>query len=169
MWRSSPSVFFKKSLNEYNVWHCSMFTGVIHVNIGTYWHVGHVRKCKVSFCQRINFSLDIKWNLVGGGIQPQSVNSCFFSMWSELIFHSHNVKLMSRWEGGNSVVSKPKHSRWRVPTSDITVQRVLNFFYFYFTTEVSSEELASSPAGWWKAAAAVIAFLPVAMSCLLLS
>lgn len=29
--------------------------------------------------------------------------------------------------------------------------------------------MASSPAGWWKAAAAVIIFLPVAMSCLLLS
>lgn len=132
MWRSSPSAYLKNSLNEYNM--CD--TGVcllIHVNIGTYWHVGHVRKCSFILPEnKLFLSLDINWNLVGGGIHPQSVNSCFFSLWSELIFHSHNVKLMSRWEGGNSVVSKPKHSRWRVPTSDITLQRVLNFLTFTY-------------------------------------
>lgn len=63
--------------------------------------------------------------------------SCLHSVHAVIRSHiSQAPKLVSRWEGGISIVSKPKHGRWRVSTSDITVQPVLTFLAFTYHRKI---------------------------------
>lgn len=67
------------------------------------------------------------------------------SLWSGLFsffFYRRYAKLVCRWEGGSSVVCKPKHGRWRVPTSDITAKPIL--FLLLPSRETSSTTIRNS-------------------------
>lgn len=64
------------------------------------------------------------------------------TLWSDLIFHRLCAKLVCRWEGGSSVVGKPKHGRWRVPTSEITAKPIL--FLLLPTRKTSSTTVGNS-------------------------